>query len=239
MTVAIGKQGSSQGWPLGIRIGLWQAPLTLILYSSGGGSRRPLPDEPPYTAFVGNLPQGIVQGDIDIMFQSLKVGTPRSLRELTRCYECNFTRVRIPHRSCLDTSSLEVSFCFLKLKNDFLISAQVRSIRLVRDKETDRFKGFCYVEFEDRKSLEEALEYDGASLEGMSLRVDVAEGRRGDRGGPGGRGGRGGPGGPGGMRDGRGPPPTDRRGGYDDRRGGGPPMGGYRDDGKHIYFLCT
>ncbi|XP_076642332.1 eukaryotic translation initiation factor 4H1 [Halictus rubicundus] len=100
----------------------------------GGGYRRngkPLPTEPPYTAFVGNLPNGVVQGDVDKIFNELNV----------------------------------------------------KGIRLVKDKETDRFKGFCYVEFEYLKDLKAALEKDGAvEIDGSLIKIDVAEGKRNDRG---------------------------------------------------------
>lgn len=57
-------------------------------------------------------------------------------------------------------------------------------MRLVRDRETDKFRGFCYVEFDDIHSLEEALTLDGiVNVEGHYLRIDVADGKRSDRGG--------------------------------------------------------
>lgn len=126
------------------------------------GGRKPLPTEPPFTAFVGNLPNGIVQGDVNHIFESLSV----------------------------------------------------KNIRLVMDKETDKFKGFCYVEFDTLPDLESAVAMDGVMVvEGHRIKIDVAEGKRNDRGGGFDRGGRQrGGGGGGGFRGGRG--------------GGGMPYGG-------------
>lgn len=93
--------------------------------AGGGGGKKPFPTEPPFTAFIGNLPIGVVQGDINSIFKTL----------------------------------------------------MVKNVRLVKDKETDRFKGFCYVEFETAKDLQEAVAMDGTVVvESNVIKIDVAEG---------------------------------------------------------------
>lgn len=50
------------------------------------------------------------------------------------------------------------------------------------DKETDRFKGFCYVEFEYLDDLIKAIEMSGrVDVDGNLIKIDVAEEKRNDR----------------------------------------------------------
>lgn len=91
------------------------------------------------SAFVGNLPLTLVQGDVEKIFQNE--------------------------------------------------GAKIRSIRMVRDRETDRFKGNCFIEFEDEASLATAIALDGALLGGPNgIPLRVQDNRKDNRGSQRGRG---------------------------------------------------
>ncbi|MFH4975579.1 hypothetical protein AB6A40_002288 [Gnathostoma spinigerum] len=146
--------------------------------------RKPVPDEPPFKVFVGNLPSDCIEGDIDAIFKGLSI----------------------------------------------------REARLIRDHETDEFRGYAYVEFRTKEEMEKALELNGIEYDNKVLRIDVADApkNRGARGGSygprGGFGGRVGSRGGGGF--GRGGRGEHGGGGYDDRRMGARREGAYDYEGS-------
>ena len=83
--------------------------------------KHAIPENPPYTAYLGNLAFATSQQDIENVFVSLKIA----------------------------------------------------SVRLITH--DDKPKGFAYVEFQDRTSLEKALDFNDVDLNGRKLKIDVAE----------------------------------------------------------------
>ncbi|GMT21054.1 hypothetical protein PFISCL1PPCAC_12351, partial [Pristionchus fissidentatus] len=83
-------------------------------------------------------------------------------------------------------------------------------IHMIRDRETDNFKGFAYITVSTKDQLDKVLSLNGVDFDGRSLKIDNKTGQTSSRGGRGGgrgfdRGGRGGDrGGRGGDRGGRG-----------------------------------
>ncbi|CAF0901172.1 unnamed protein product [Adineta ricciae] len=82
-----------------------------------------IPNEPPYTAYIGNAPETMVQGDFE---------------------------------------------------HQLFVGLKVKQVRLVRDRQTDRFRGFAYVDFEDADSLRSAIALDGTCVNDQPIRIDVA-----------------------------------------------------------------
>lgn len=76
-----------------------------------------------------------------------------------------------------------------QVRDMFAEHGTVESVIMINDRETGRFRGFCFVEMEDA-AAEQAIEaLDGAEVEGRPLKVNEArprEERGGRRGGSGG-----------------------------------------------------
>lgn len=99
----------------------------------------------------------------------------------------------------------------------------VDAVRLINDRETGRFRGFCFVEMPDADAQNAIARLNGQDMQGRQLRVNEAREREGGGGGGGGGRGRGGYGGGGGG--------GGYGGGGRGRDGGGYGGGGDRDGG--------
>jgi len=60
----------------------------------------------------------------------------------------------------------------------------IKEIRLMRDRETDEFRGFGYVTFDSETTLNKALERNGALLNGQEVKVNVAAKKSDSKSGP-------------------------------------------------------
>lgn len=96
---------------------------------------------------------------------------------------------------------------------------------MINDRDTGRFRGFCFVEMADAAAVKAIAALDGREIDGRNLRVNEAQPRE-ERGGGGSRGGGGYRGGGGGYRGGGG-----GRDSGGSRGGGGRDSGGSRSGG--------
>ncbi|KAJ9066178.1 Eukaryotic translation initiation factor 4B [Entomophthora muscae] len=62
----------------------------------------------------------------------------------------------------------------------FFSGCNVLSVRIPMNHDSQRPKGYCYVEFKDRDSLIKGLDCHGKDLRGRSLRINLAEQRESD-----------------------------------------------------------
>lgn len=91
---------------------------------------------------MGSLPYTTLQMDIEYIFQQLGIEVRRSLR----CSACfpSFSRS-----------------CFLTTFSPTIMLNQVKHVRMVRDRETEKFKGTAFVELNTREELIKGLTLDG------------------------------------------------------------------------------
>ena len=66
------------------------------------------------------------------------------------------------------------------LEQAFAAFGEVKSVKIIKDRESGRSKGFGFVEFEDEANNEKAVaELDGKELDGRAINVTVARPREG------------------------------------------------------------
>lgn len=105
----------------------------------------------------------------------------------------------------------------IALKKFFKECGGIVDVRIAKDRDTGKIKGFAHVDFESADGLQQAIAKNGSELEGRELKIDASANKSGGSGGRGGYGG-----GRGGGRGGYGGGRGGGRGGYG--RGGGDPM---------------
>lgn len=65
-----------------------------------------------------------------------------------------------------------------RINEAFSQYGEVTDVKLIRDRETGRSKGFAFVTFSSADSAESALIMNGQDLDGRNLRVNVAIDKR-------------------------------------------------------------
>lgn len=59
----------------------------------------------------------------------------------------------------------------------FKTCGEINQIRFAYEPQTNKFKGFCYIDFKEHKGLLKALKLNGSFFEGRKIRVDYEQGK--------------------------------------------------------------
>ena len=59
----------------------------------------------------------------------------------------------------------------MKLGRQFEKYGEIKGVRIIEDRETGRSRGFGYVEFEKKETVEKCLVENGGDLDGRSIKV--------------------------------------------------------------------
>jgi heterogeneous nuclear ribonucleoprotein A1/A3 len=73
-----------------------------------------------------------------------------------------------------------------KLEEIFSAYGDLDEVKLIRDRDTGRSRGFAFITFATQHAAEKALEQDGKEIDGQAIKVNMAK-EKGSRGGRGGQ----------------------------------------------------